>query len=216
MNKILVIGGMFAALAIASGSAEAQRTSRRMPVINDTPAPSVSPYAGYMMFGDIIDGPLGTSLSSSSGSVFGVQANLPLGPTVSVVGNVGYSEPNLRFGVPILGGINFGKSQVWMYDGGLQLSAPSLPGSRTISPFVQVGAGGLSYNVQVAGISRKASNLAFNAGVGADIPLAQNIGLRLFAKDYIGKFDVNEAAGIDYQAKTSHNIALSAGLKLQF
>lgn len=216
MNRILVIGGMFAALAIASGSAEAQRTSRRMPVINDTPAPSVSPYAGYMMFGDIIDGPLGTSLSSSSGSVFGVQANLPLGPTVSVVGNVGYSEPNLRFGVPILGGINFGKSQVWMYDGGLQLSAPSLPGSRTISPFVQVGAGGMSYNVQVAGISRKASNLAFNAGVGADIPLAQNIGLRLFAKDYIGKFDVNEAAGIDYQAKTSHNIALSAGLKLQF
>ena len=216
MNKILVIGGMFAALAIASGSAEAQRTSRRMPVINNTPAPSVSPYAGYMMFGDIIDGPLGTSLSSSSGSVFGVQANLPLGPTVSVVGNVGYSEPNLRFGVPILGGINFGKSQVWMYDGGLQLSAPSLPGSRTISPFVQVGAGGMSYNVQVAGISRKASNLAFNAGVGADIPLAQNIGLRLFAKDYIGKFDVNEAAGIDYQAKTSHNIALSAGPKLQF
>lgn len=216
MNRILVIGGMFAALAIATGSAEAQRTSRRMPVINDTPAPSVSPYAGYMMFGDIIDGPLGTSLSSSSGSVFGVQANLPLGPTVSVVGNVGYSEPNLRFGVPILGGINFGKSQVWMYDGGLQLSAPSLPGSRTISPFVQVGAGGMSYDVQVAGISRKASNLAFNAGVGADIPLAQNLGLRLFAKDYIGKFDVNEAAGIDYQAKTSHNIALSAGLKLQF
>lgn len=216
MNKILVFGGMFAALAIASGSAEAQRTSRRMPVINNTPAPSVSPYAGYMMFGDIIDGPLGTSLSSSSGSVFGVQANLPLGPTVSVVGNVGYSEPNLRFGVPILGGINFGKSQVWMYDGGLQLSAPSLPGSRTISPFVQVGAGGMSYNVQVAGISRKASNLAFNAGVGADIPLAQNIGLRLFAKDYIGKFDVNEAAGVDYEAKTSHNIALNAGLKLQF
>ena len=216
MNRILVIGGMCAALAIATGSAEAQRTSRRMPVINDTPAPSVSPYAGYMMFGDIIDGPLGTSLSSSSGSVFGVQANLPLGPTVSVVGNVGYSEPNLRFGVPILGGINFGKSQVWMYDGGLQLSAPSLPGSRTISPFVQVGAGGMSYDVQVAGISRKASNLAFNAGVGADIPLAQNLGLRLFAKDYIGKFDVNEAAGIDYQAKTSHNIALSAGLKLQF
>jgi hypothetical protein len=216
MNRILVIGGLFAGLAVASGSAEAQRTSRRMPVINDTPAPSVSPYAGYMMFGDIVDGPLGTSLSSSSGSVFGVQANLPLGPTVSVVGNVGYSEPNLRFGVPILGGINFGKSQVWMYDGGLQHNAPSLPGSRTISPFVQVGAGGMSYNVQVAGISRKASNLAFNAGVGADIPLAQNIGLRLFAKDYIGKFDVNEAAGIDYQAKTSNNIALSAGLKLQF
>ena len=74
----------------------------------------------------------------------------------------------------------------------------------------------MRYDVTVAGINRKASNIAFNAGLGADVPLAQNVGLRLFAKDYIGKFDIAEAAGIDYQAKTSHNIALSAGLKLQF
>ena len=215
MNNKFVIAGL-AALALASTTASAQRTSRRMPVINDTPSPSVSPYAGYMIFGDMVDGPLGTSLTSSSGSVFGVQANLPLGPTVSVVGNVGYSEPDLRFGIPIVGGVNFGKSQIWMYDGGLQLSAPALPGSRAIAPFVQVGAGGMSYNVQIAGLNRKATNFAFNAGIGADVPLAQNLGLRLFAKDYIGKFDVNEAAGIDYQAKTSHNIALSAGLKLTF
>jgi hypothetical protein len=187
-----------------------------MPVIDPTPAPSVSPYAGYMMFGDIVDGPLGTKLTNSSGAVYGIQGNLPLGSTLSVVGNVGYSEPDLRFGVPILGGINFGKSQVWMYDAGLQFSAPTMRGDRAITPFLQVGAGGMHYNVQVAGLSRTASNLAFNAGVGADIPLAQNLGLRLFAKDYIGKFDVNEAAGIDYAAKTSHNIALSAGLKLQF
>ncbi|MEO5588563.1 MAG: hypothetical protein ABIS03_03165, partial [Gemmatimonadaceae bacterium] len=101
-------------------------------------------------------------------------------------------------------------------DAGLQFSAPSFRGERTITPFVQVGAGGMRYDVQVAGINRTASNVAFNAGVGADIPLAQNLGLRLFAKDYIGKFDVNEAVGVDYDAKTSHNIALSAGLKLQF
>ena len=216
MNKSFVVAGLAAALALSAGSAQAQRTSRRMPVIDPTPAPSVSPYAGYMMFGDIVDGPLGTKLTSSSGAVYGIQGNLPLGSTLSVVGNVGYSEPDLRFGVPILGGITFGKSQVWMYDAGLQFSAPTMRGDRAISPFLQVGAGGMHYNVQVAGLNRTASNLAFNAGVGADIPLAQNLGLRLFAKDYIGKFDVNEAAGIDYQAKTSHNIALSAGLKLQF
>src|SRR5512138_2441858 len=99
MNRKFVIAGALAAVAFAAGSAQAQRTSRRMPVVNDTPAPSISPYAGYMIFGDIVDGPLGTSLTSSSGSVFGLQANLPLGPTVSVVGNVGYSEPDLRFGV---------------------------------------------------------------------------------------------------------------------
>ena len=216
MNKSFVLAGLAAALALSAGSAEAQRRTRRMPVTDPTPAPSVSPYAGYMMFGDIVDGPLGTKLTNSSGAVYGIQGNLPLGSTVSVVGNVGYTEPDLRFGVPILGGITFGKSQVWMYDAGLQFSAPTTRGDRAISPFLQVGAGGMHYNVQVAGLNRTASNLAFNAGVGADIPLAQNLGLRLFAKDYIGKFDVNEAAGIDYQAKTSHNIALSAGLKLQF
>ena len=216
MNKNLVVAGLLAALALSAGSAEAQRRSGRRLPVTETPGPSISPYAGYMMFGDIVGGPLGTTLSSSSGSVFGVQGNLPLGSMLSVVGNVAYSEPQLKFGVPILGGINFGKSEVWIYDAGFQFSAPTLRAQRSIVPFAQVGAGGMRYNVTVAGISRKASNLAFNAGLGADIPLAQNVGLRLFAKDYIGKFDINEAAGIDYDAKTSHNIALTAGLKLQF
>ena len=217
MMKRYVLAGMIAAVALASQSAEAQRRGgRRMPVIDATPAPSVSPYAGYMVFGDIVDGPFGTNLTSSSGAVYGLQANLPLGSTLSIVGNVGYAQPDLRFGVPILGGITFGKSDVWLYDAGLQLSAPTRRGERSIVPFLQVGAGGMKYDVEVAGINRSASNIAFNAGVGADIPLAQNLGLRLFAKDYVGKFDVNEAAGIDYEAKTSHNFALSAGLKLQF
>jgi hypothetical protein len=217
MNRRLVIGGLVALVAVASQSAEAQRrTGRRMPAPDPVPAPSVSPYAGYMMFGDIAKGPLGTSLTTSSGSVYGIQAQLPLGSTLSVIGNVGYSQPTLRFGLPILGGVDFGKSDVWLYDAGLQLNAPTLPGARTISPFVQLGAGGMSYNVQVAGLSNKATNLAVNAGVGVDVPIAQNIGLRLMAKDYIGKFDVNEATGVNYNAKTSNNIALSAGLKLSF
>jgi len=216
MNKNLVVAGLLAALAVSASSAEAQRRSGRRLAVNEIPGPSISPYAGYMMFGDIADGPLGTTLTSSSGSVFGVQGNLPLGSTLSVVGNVAYTEPQLKFGVPIVGGLNFGKSQVWIYDAGLQLSAPSLRGARSITPFAQVGAGGMRYDVTVAGINRKASNLAFNAGLGADVPLADNLGLRLFAKDYIGKFDIKEAAGVDYEARTSHNIALTAGLKLQF
>ena len=217
MKRKLVFAGLIAAFAVTAQSAEAQRrTGRRMPPVAQVPGPSISPYAGYMMFGDIVDGPLGTSLTSSSGSVFGAQANLPLGSTLSVVGNVAYSEPDLRFGVPVLGGVNFGKAEVFMYDAGFQFTAPSRPGERKITPFVQVGAGAMTYDVQVAGLSRKATNLAFNAGLGADVPLAQNIGLRLFAKDYIGKFDINEATGVDYEAETSHNIALSAGLKLSF
>jgi hypothetical protein len=217
MIRRYVLAGTLAAIAFAAQSAEAQRrVGRQMPVIDETPAPSLSPYAGYMVFGDIVDGAFGASLDNSGAPVYGLQANLPLGSTLSVIGNVGYSQPDLQFGVPVLGGLTFGKSDVWMYDAGLQFSAPTIRGQRSIIPFLQVGAGGMKYDVQVAGMNRSASNIAFNAGVGADIPLAQNLGLRLFAKDYIGKFDVNEAAGVDYEAKTSHNFALSAGLKLQF
>ena len=82
--------------------------------------------------------------------------------------------------------------------------------------FLVVGGGAMHYDVQVAGTSRTATNAAFNAGVGADIPLAQNIGLRLVAKDYIGKFDFNQATSLDVNAKTSNNLAVVAGLKLAF
>ena len=91
-----------------------------------------------------------------------------------------------------------------------------MSGQRSIIPFVQAGVGGMKYNVQVSGVNTNASNIAFNAGIGADLPLAQNIGLRIMAKDYIGKFDVNEATSLNYSAKNSNNIALSAGLKLGF
>lgn len=178
---------------------------------------SVSPYAGYMTFGNLADGPLGTSLKNASAPVYGVQANVGLGSMLSVVGNVGYSEPDLRAGIPLLGGITFGKSKVLMYDAGLQLSAPGYgTGVHGLFPFVQAGAGAMRYDVNVSGITRRATNTAFNVGVGADIPIVPNFGLRIQAKDYIGKFDFNEATSLNVDNKESHNIALSAGLKLSF
>ena len=207
----------FAAIAIALGlsasTADAQRrNSRRL----ETPRMSVSPYAGYMRFGSLIDGPLSTNLSTANAPVYGAQINLPLGNTISVVGNVAYSQPDLRAGVPVLGSVTFGKSNVWIYDAGLQFSAPAGVGQRSITPFLQVGAGAMKYDLDVAGFERSTTSLAVNAGVGIDFSLAQNIGLRLAAKDYVSKFDVNEATSIDYEPKTSHNVALSAGLKLVF
>jgi hypothetical protein len=217
MNRRIVVAASLAlGLAVSASASQAQRSTRRFPQGQDIPTPSVTPYGGYMVFGDILDGPLGTKLSSSGAPVYGAQVNLPLGSTLSLVGNVAYSQPNLQVGIPILGGIDFGKSTVWMYDAGIQLSAPAMTGQRAIIPFVQAGIGGMKYDVNVSGFNRNASNLAFNAGVGADLPIAQNIGLRVMAKDYIGKFDVNEATSLDYTAKTSNNVALSAGLKLAF
>lgn len=217
MNRSIVAAAALAlGLALSASVSQAQRSTRRFPPAQTIPAPSVTPYGGYMVFGAIADGPLGTSLTSSASPVYGAQVNLPLGSALSVVGNLAYSQPNLQIGIPIIGGIDVGQSNVWMYDAGLQLAAPLMTAQRAITPFVQAGIGGMHYNVQVEGINRTASNLAFNAGIGADLPLAQNIGLRIMAKDYIGKFDFNEATSLDYSGKNSNNVALSAGLKLDF
>ncbi len=214
MKKTIVLA---AALFVGvSTVTSAQRSTRRFPSRETIPAPSITPYGGYMVFGNIADGPLGTSLTTASAPVYGAQVNLPIGSTLSIVGNLAYSQPSLRVGLPLIGGHDFGKSDIWMYDAGLQFSAPVMSGQRSILPFVQAGIGGMKYNVQVSGVNTNASNLAFNAGIGADLPLAQNIGLRIMAKDYVGKFDVNEATSLNYSPKTSNNFALSAGLKLGF
>ena len=220
LKKLVISAATFAvAFVITALPAAAQRTSRsKRTQHQSSQSMAISPYAGYMTFGELVDGPLNTTLKSKAAPIYGVQLNLPLGNTVSVFGNVGYTEPDLSVGLPILGTINFGKSTVWLYDAGLQLSAPGYgTGDRGIFPFVQVGAGAMKYNVDVSGFTRNATNTAFNAGFGVDIPFAQNIGLRLVAKDYIGKFDFQEAMQVDIvDAKTSHNVALSAGLKLAF
>lgn len=213
MFKKIVSSAIFASAIIAMPAfAQRARTNQL-----SEGSLSISPYAGYMTFGQIIDGPLSTSLKSSAAPVYGLQLNLPLGSTLSIVGNLAYTEPNLSIGIPIIGDMSFGKSDVWIYDGGLQLSAPGYgTGDRGIFPFVQGGVGAMKYDVQVSGTSRNATNTAWNAGVGVDIPVMQNFGLRLLAKDYIGKFDFNQATSLDVDAKTSHNIALTAGLRLGF
>ena len=213
-RKIVSSAIVAAAFTLVALPAAAQRIMRNRTAGESL---SISPYAGYMAFGDMVNGPLNTSLKSAAAPVFGVQLNLPLGSSLSIVGNVAYTQPNLSVGVPILGDISFGKSNVWLYDAGLQLSAPGYgSGDRGIFPFVQVGGGAMKYDVQVSGISRNATNAAFNAGVGADVPLMPNVGLRLVARDYIGKFDFTQATSIDVNTKTSNNVALMAGLRLGF
>jgi hypothetical protein len=213
-RKIVSSATIAAAFTLIALPAGAQRISRNP---SGDMSLSVSPYAGYMTFGDLVNGPLNTSLKSAAAPVYGAQVNLPLSPTFSIVGNLAYTEPDLSVGVPIIGDISFGKSDVWLYDAGLQLSAPGYgQGDRGIFPFVQIGGGAMHYNVHVSGTSRNATNAAFNLGLGADIPIAQNIGLRLVARDYIGKFDFNQATSLDVNAKTSNNVALAAGLKLAF
>lgn len=65
----------------------------------------------------------------------------------------------------------------------------------------------------LAGIASMAP-LAVNAGAGVSLGLGRHVGFQLMAKDYMGRFDAREATLVNVKSPTSHNLALSAGLRL--
>ena len=175
----------------------------------------ISPYAGYMMFGNLFEGPIGTSVSAGSGPVYGAQATLSMSKNIAVYGNVGYSSSDLKVGLPILGGIDIGSSKALMYDGGVELKMP-MQTSSTVTPFVQGGIGAMRYEVDASILNAKATNVSYNVGGGVDVRLSPNFGVRLMAKDYIGKFDFKEATSFDLNGKTTNNVALTLGVNFGF
>ena len=176
-----------------------------------------TPYAGYMKFGNLVDGPLGTSITTAGGPMYGAQLGINVTKNVAVIGNVARASGDLQVGLPFIGGYSIGKSSAWLYDGGLQLSAPlGAATSLPITPFVQVGAGAMRYDVGASVVNTTATNFTYNAGLGADVAIGKALSLRVMAKDYVGKFDAQQATGFDVGSKTTNNWALSAGLKLNF
>jgi opacity protein-like surface antigen len=172
-----------------------------------------------MIFGDYLRGPLGTSLSNKNGAIYGAQVGIDITPNLALVGNVAHSSSDLEVGAPIVGGFGVGNSSLWLYDGNLQLKLPAgenrvLP----ITPFVQVGAGAMHYNVNALSVVRtNATNFAFNAGAGFDYNVTPGIGLRVMAKDYIGKFNFRQATSLgNIEGRTAHSFALTAGLNVGF
>jgi hypothetical protein len=170
----------------------------------------ITPYAGYMKFGNVADGPLGTTVGGAGGPVYGAEATVGLGPGLALVGNVAYASSDLQVGVPVVGGLSLGKSSALLYDAGLRLTLPV----STLRPFVQVGAGAMRQEIDVAGIDAHGTNFAYNVGAGVEVPIAPRLGLQLMAKDYIGKFDAREATSVDLSTETSHNWTVSAGVRL--
>jgi len=175
----------------------------------------VSPYAGYMMFGKLFEGPIGTSVSAGSGPMYGAQMSLTMAKNVALYGNVGYSSSDLKVGLPIIGGFDVGNSKALLYDGGVELKVPMQQASM-VTPFVQGGIGGIRYEVESGFLNTKATNVAYNFGGGVDVKLSPNFGVRLMAKDYLGKFDFKEATSFDLNGKTTNNVALTLGVKLGF
>ena len=219
VRALLAAGAAGALVVLSAGSVSAQSARGSASPVTSGKAFQLAPYAGYAMFGSFIDGPLGTSLSRAAGPLYGAQLGMVIAPGVQLVGNLAYSDGDLRVGVPFLGGVDIGRTKALLYDGSIQLDLPlSKASSVTFTPFVQAGAGAIRWDVDLGSdlLRVRATNLAANLGGGIDLPLGTGLALRLMAKDYIGKFDFEEAVGFSPSGKTTHNWALTAGLKLEF
>jgi hypothetical protein len=216
-NASFVLAGLAAAISFVSADVSAQAGTTRRPAAVTSTLFEVTPYAGYMVFGDFASGPLGTSIANAPAPVFGAQLGMRIAPNISLVGNVAASNSDIKAGVPIIGGVTVAQSSMLMYDAGLQLDIPVQTAyGTTFSPFLQAGVGGMRYEITQSFVNATSTNLAWNAGVGADISMGRNVGLRLMAKDYVGKFDFQEATTFDMSGSTTNNIAFSAGLRFSF
>lgn len=177
----------------------------------------LTPYVGYIQFGHFMDGPIGSRISNQGTAIFGAELGLDVLPNVSLVGNVGYADSNIEVGLPIIGGYSIADSKVLLYDAAVQLRLPMTSSiGAGLTPFVQAGAGAMRYDVTAGSLNTQSTNFAANVGGGVDLQLSRNLGVRLMAKDYIGRFDMKEATGLNFSQKRTHNWALTAGITLGF
>lgn len=207
MNRIARTSMIGAAAIVSAMPLAAQQAT---PKVFD-----VTPYAGYMMFGKLFTGPVGTSISAGSGPVYGAQMSLTMAKNVALYGNVGYSSSDLKIGLPIIGGLDVGSSKALMYDGGVELKIP-MQAASVVTPFVQGGVGAIRYEVESGFLNANATNVAYNVGGGVDVRLSPNFGVRVMAKDYLGKFDFKEATTFNVNGKTTNNVALTLGVNFGF
>jgi hypothetical protein len=218
ITSVLLTGLASASLLVPSLTHAQARTSRGA----QAPAPAsnlfeITPYVGYMVFGSYISGPLGSSITSAPAQIYGAQLGMKIAPNVSMIGNIASASSNLQVGLPYLGGISIAQNDVLLYDAGLQLDIPVTSAyGVAFSPFVEGGVGGIHNNITQSFVSTTATNLAGNVGVGADIALGSGVGLRLMAKDYIGKFNFQQATSFDINGGTSQSFAFSAGARFSF
>ena len=207
MNRIARTSMIGAAAIVSAMPLAAQQATPRVF--------DVTPYAGYMMFGKLFEGPIGTSVSAGSGPVYGAQMSLTMAKNVALYGNVGYSSSDLKIGLPIIGGLDVGSSKALMYDGGVELKIP-MQAASVVTPFVQGGVGAIRYEVESGFLNADATNVAYNVGGGVDVRLSPNFGVRVMAKDYLGKFDFKEATTFNVNGKTTNNVALTLGVNFGF
>lgn len=175
----------------------------------------LTPFAGYLVTGDWYDGPVGSNIAASNAPMVGVQGAVPLTGRLTLTASLAYASGDLRIGLPLLGGVNVGSTKTWMYDAGLELGGLS-GRSLGVAPFVTGGIGGQTNNVKASVFEARASNVAYTAGVGVDVGITEGLALRVQAKDWISRFNSEDAVGFRVEGNLAHNWALTAGVTLRF
>ena len=176
---------------------------------------NITPYAGYLVTGAWYSGPIGTHLSTSNSPMVGVQGSAPIVRGVSLVGNVGYASGDLQVGLPIVGGVTIGSANTWLYDVGVELSG-RVRGAIGVTPFVQAGVGGMTTEISNSLLNVHATNVAYTGAVGVDVGITRGFGMRIQAKDWIGRFNSDDVIGVHVQGNLTHNFALSLGMRLGY
>jgi hypothetical protein len=208
----LVLGSLLVVGLASVGEAQVRPSTSQPPTVFEA-----TPYAGVIVFGDYLSGPLGTSVTNAPATIVGAQLGMKVAPNISIIGNVATASSDIKAGVPLFGGLSLAKSTVSMFDAGLQLELPlgSLSGVE-LTPILQAGAGAMRYSISQSFINTNSTNFAANVAAGADISVGRGVGVRFMAKDYIGKFNLQQATYINASTNTTQSFAFSAGLRFSF
>jgi len=212
MRAFRFLAGAIAVIAMASPAA----AQRGTPITIDRGEFAVTPFGGYLVSQTFLSGPLNTKLSVQASPLYGVQASLPLAPGASLIGTVGYANGDLQAGIPIIGGISFGKSATTLMDASVELRLEKFSSNGRFIPVFELGGGAIHRSVTVAGITAKSTDFEVSGGIGADKPLARSLDLRLMAKDHWGSANFGSLAGIEAKTDDLHAVALTGGLRIAF
>jgi hypothetical protein len=186
------------------------------------PAYGASVYAGYMQLDNLFRATGGATFTNGNAAQIGAQAGVSLGRVVGVLGSVTYVKTPTRFelgaanaaGAPVLASPDL---KLWLLDGNLQFHIPL---GYTITPFVQAGIGAARYSMRVNEATHGSTSVAYNVGIGADVPLFPHVGLVVLAKDYIVALEwdrVGDPRWDEHITKsTTTNIGVGVGLQVGY
>jgi opacity protein-like surface antigen len=218
MRKFLVTAGLLAAVA-----APMQAQTPGEPVTSGQSSFYISPYAGYMWFGNLFEFPNDVDYTNEDGPQYGVQAGVSFSPNFSLIGNLGYNKTDFRLEGGGVSTPQSGDLAIFFYDANLQFRLPFIA-SRTgswLAPVGQVGVGAMKYTFDTDDINGEGdTNVAFNVGLGADFQLMKALGARIMVKDYITSLSWTDINAVDFndevKSNVAHNIALTFGLNFGF